>query len=86
MAIEMSMKLSPKQTGRLYQKSMKQEDEIKALKAQLEKYKRLAKERGAFIINGEELGYISTPTSETDKAYHVFMRCQMTDEAAAEDA
>ena len=45
-------------------------------------YKELASERGDFIINGEELGYISTPTSETDKAYHVFMRAKITDESA----
>ena len=33
MAIEMTTKLSPKQAGKLYQKSMRQEEEIKKLKS-----------------------------------------------------
>ena len=45
-------------------------------------YKRLAKERGEFIVNGEDLGYISTPASENDKAYHIFLRCKIKDELA----
>ena len=35
----------------------------------IEAYKNLAKERGDFIINGADLGYIKPPTSENDKAY-----------------
>ena len=49
-------------------------------------YKQVAKERAEFIINGEELGYISLPESENDKAYLTFIRCQLTDEYAAIEA
>lgn len=35
----------------------------------------LAEQRRQFIVNGEDLGYISVPTSENDKAYHIFMQC-----------
>ena len=56
---------------------------IAELESELDKYKHLAKERGEFIINGEDLGYIQKPTSENDSAYYIFLRCQMTDETAA---
>lgn len=84
MSVEMKVKLTQAQSGNLYMKSLDQEKQIKELQDQLDKYKRLAKERGDFIINGEELGYISVPESEIDSAYYTFLRCQMTDEAAAE--
>lgn len=58
-------------------------DRIMYLSQQLERFKHLAKERGEFIINGEELGYITAPSSENDKAYHIFMRCKCIDESAA---
>jgi len=61
-------------------------DRIMYLSQQLEKWQRLAKERGEFIINGEDLGYITTPNSENDKAYHIFLRCQLLDERAAQEA
>ncbi|WP_257276294.1 hypothetical protein [Endozoicomonas sp. SESOKO4] len=35
MAIEMSMKLSPKQAGKLYQRRMKQEDSSRSFKKKL---------------------------------------------------
>ena len=38
MPVEMSMKLSPKQAGKLYQKSMKQEDRIKELESLLNEF------------------------------------------------
>jgi hypothetical protein len=59
---------------------------IVELEKELLGYKKVAKERAEFIINGEELGYISLPESENDKAYLTFMRCQLTDEYAAIEA
>ena len=59
---------------------------IVELEKELLGYKQVAKERAEFIINGEELGYISLPESENDKAYVTFMRCQLTDEYAAIEA
>ncbi|WP_330926320.1 hypothetical protein [Candidatus Sororendozoicomonas aggregata] len=35
MSIKMSMKLSPKQAGKLYQKSMRQEEQIKKLEKEI---------------------------------------------------
>jgi hypothetical protein len=61
-------------------------EKIAELEKELAGYKQLAKERAEFIINGEELGYISLPESENDKAYLTFMRCQLTDEYAAIEA
>jgi hypothetical protein len=61
-------------------------ERIVELEKELAGYKKVAKERAEFIINGEELGYISLPESENDKAYLTFMRCQLTDEYAAIEA
>ncbi len=61
-------------------------ERIVELEKELLGYKQVAKERAEFIINGEELGYISLPESENDKAYVTFMRCQLTDEYAAIEA
>ena len=59
---------------------------IAELEKELEGYKQIAKERAEFIINGEELGYISLPESQTDRAYLTFMMCKLTDEYAAMEA
>ena len=61
-------------------------ERIVEIEKELLGYKHVAKERAEFIINGEELGYISLPESENDKAYVTFMRCQLTDEYAAIEA
>ena len=63
-----------------------QSDKIAELEKELEGYKQIAKERAEFIINGEELGYISLPESQTDRAYLAFMRCKLTDKYAATEA
>ena len=62
------------------------EARIAELEKELEGYKQIAKERAEFIINGEELGYISLPESQTDRAYLTFMRCKLTDKYAATEA
>lgn len=59
---------------------------IEQIKARADRLEALAEERRQFIINGEDLGYIRTPDSENDKAYHVFMRCRCEDETAAKRA
>jgi len=44
----------------------------------------LAEQRRQFIVNGEDLGYISVPTSENDQAYYTFMQCGLDNSYALE--
>lgn len=82
MSVTMSIKMSPKQAGALYQRAMRLENDLKTAISERDQFKALSKERGDFILNGEEMGYISTPEDETDIAYFIFHRCKLTDEYA----
>jgi hypothetical protein len=77
---------SKEEVSRAIEIILEKDDKIAELEKELAGYKQVAKERAEFIINGEELGYISLPESENDKAYLTFMRCQLTDEYAAIEA
>lgn len=82
MTVTMSVKMSPKQAGALYQRAMKLEEDLKTVKSERDQFKALSEERGQFIRNGAELGYISVPKDETDIAYYIFHRCNLTEEYA----
>jgi hypothetical protein len=61
-------------------------ERIAELAQELAHIKVLAEDRRLFIVNGEEFGYISKPTSETDSAYMIFMQCSLDDDLAGKQA
>ena len=60
----------------------KQLEMIDDLRQEVECYKELARERGQYILNADEMGCIHKPLDNLDSAYHVFQRCNLDEEHA----